>query len=516
MAGSTALAATAAIGLPAARAVPRFTRKSLEGGNVAKDLASYKKAVKAMLALPPSDPRNWYRNAFTHLMDCPHSNWWFLVWHRGYLAHLEAICREMSGDPDFALPFWDWTKEPKIPASFWDDVLDPNHSDYVPDLATFRRDYKPVLQTYWNNMTGAQRTQQAIRGRNLGYANFEQFWTVAEGMFVPRGRTRRLTQANPDLPPRTRAAVAANVTTDLLAPDEFVTPTGDPAFESVHASSHHDMPGDYSILEGQPHNLVHDGIGGLMGLFLSPSDPIFFMHHCNIDRLWSVWTDKQLANGNTTHPPANLWEAYKSEPFLFYHEADGSPATQTQAGDYFSIQPFQYDYEPGSGDDTAPALVAGAAIPSVTSENLAKTLSDQATADAQVALSGALRDRIRTDARGRFFATVEITPPDQVIGVAFNVFVGAAGAELDTTPGSDNFAGSFSFFGPRHAGGPARFKVGITETLQRLRERRALEKGDGLQVVVTTDRRETAMPMAKMQTGADRPGLLNAVQIGAF
>jgi hypothetical protein len=34
--------------------------------------------------------------------------------------------------------------------------------------------------------------------------------------------------------------------------------------------------------------------------------------------------------------------------------------------------------------------------------------------------------------------------------------------------------------------------------------------------VVTTDRRETAMPMAKMQTGADRPGLLNAVQIGAF
>ena len=29
--------------------------------------------------------------------------------------------------------------------------------------------------------------------------------------------------------------------------------------------------------------------------FLSPVDPIFFLHHANMDRLWDVWTRKQQA-----------------------------------------------------------------------------------------------------------------------------------------------------------------------------------------------------------------------------
>jgi tyrosinase len=52
-----------------------------------------------MLALPPSDPRNWYRQEMIHVLDCPHANWWFLPWHRGYLLHFEEIYRQLSGDP---------------------------------------------------------------------------------------------------------------------------------------------------------------------------------------------------------------------------------------------------------------------------------------------------------------------------------------------------------------------------------------------------------------------------------
>jgi tyrosinase len=58
-----------------------------------------------MLALPPEDPRNWYRHALVHTIDCPHGNWWFLPWHRGYLGWFEQICRELSNDPAFALPY---------------------------------------------------------------------------------------------------------------------------------------------------------------------------------------------------------------------------------------------------------------------------------------------------------------------------------------------------------------------------------------------------------------------------
>ena len=41
--------------------------------------------------------------------------------------------------------------------------------------------------------------------------------------------------------------------------------------------------------ESKPHNPVHNLIGGEMAKMTSPNDPIFFLHHCNIDRLWYAW-----------------------------------------------------------------------------------------------------------------------------------------------------------------------------------------------------------------------------------
>ena len=37
------------------------------------------------------------------------------------------------------------------------------------------------------------------------------------------------------------------------------------------------------------HNKVHVWVGGSMGPVSSPNDPIFFLHHCNVDRLWAQW-----------------------------------------------------------------------------------------------------------------------------------------------------------------------------------------------------------------------------------
>ena len=41
--------------------------------------------------------------------------------------------------------------------------------------------------------------------------------------------------------------------------------------------------------ESAPHNLVHNIIGGVMADMLSPTDPIFWLHHANVDRLWVAW-----------------------------------------------------------------------------------------------------------------------------------------------------------------------------------------------------------------------------------
>ena len=46
------------------------------------------------------------------------------------------------------------------------------------------------------------------------------------------------------------------------------------------------LPG---LLELYPHNTMHGWVGGDMASFQSPLDPLFWIHHCNVDRLWEVW-----------------------------------------------------------------------------------------------------------------------------------------------------------------------------------------------------------------------------------
>ena len=46
---------------------------------------------------------------------------------------------------------------------------------------------------------------------------------------------------------------------------------------------------DFRRIEGQHHSGPHNWVGGDMAGPYSPRDPLFFLHHCNIDRLWAIW-----------------------------------------------------------------------------------------------------------------------------------------------------------------------------------------------------------------------------------
>ena len=47
------------------------------------------------------------------------------------------------------------------------------------------------------------------------------------------------------------------------------------------------------------HNRVHVWVGGDMGPATSPNDPVFYLNHCNVDRLWAKWQGSPKA----TDPP---------------------------------------------------------------------------------------------------------------------------------------------------------------------------------------------------------------------
>jgi tyrosinase len=58
------------------------------------------------------------------------------------------------------------------------------------------------------------------------------------------------------------------------------------------------------LIEAAPHDLVHGDVGGRNGLVSYPTtaalDPIFWLHHANIHRLWEVWRNRDSRNKNPT------------------------------------------------------------------------------------------------------------------------------------------------------------------------------------------------------------------------
>lgn len=92
-------------------------------------LEAFRTAVTQMKALPTSDARNWTRQARIHEDFCPHQNWLTLPWHRAYLYYFEEICRELSGNEDFALPYWNWQKDRRVPSVFWGGTQNPLFND---------------------------------------------------------------------------------------------------------------------------------------------------------------------------------------------------------------------------------------------------------------------------------------------------------------------------------------------------------------------------------------------------
>jgi tyrosinase len=207
------------------------------GDVAAAHMASFRQAMAAAQAL--SDNRGY--NFIAGFHGAPSWYCWhhqisrrsrlqarlFLPWHRAYLWWLEqALQDRVEG---VALPWWDWTTVRRIPAAYAgrrvDGVANPLYAS---------RAYVPTARPPINH------------------------------------RTRRAAQANPaSLLPRPR---------DVSNPR-----TGGGVIEDP------DWPSFSDRLENF-HDAVHGWVGGDMGdVTTAAFDPIFFAHHCMIDRVWYLW-----------------------------------------------------------------------------------------------------------------------------------------------------------------------------------------------------------------------------------
>lgn len=200
----------------------------------------------------------------------------FLPWHRRYLWDFERELQRISGNPNLGVPYWNWPRGNEN-ASMWDDDFLGGNGNFV----SLNVETGPFRAGEWT-VVNSNNQQAGPLQRAFG----RESWARS----LP-------TQAEID-------SVLAVVPYDV-----FPWNTGSsPSFRNQ--------------LEGfdgpNLHNRGHGWVGGSMLPMTSPNDPVFFMNHCMVDKLWHEW---QLRFPNHNYLPTsggalgqNLTDAMDSTP----------------------------------------------------------------------------------------------------------------------------------------------------------------------------------------------------------
>jgi Common central domain of tyrosinase/Polyphenol oxidase middle domain len=124
----------------------------------------------------------------------------------------------------------------------------------------------------------------------------------------------------------------------------------------------------HGALEQQPHDVIHVLVGGVpggqcqTGWMSDPDcaarDPIFWLHHASIDRLWKRWLDQD----GRADPVQAAW---LDRRFRFYDPARGELRTMTSSEVLDTVEQLGYGYD----DDPPP--VARPVRPAAPPERLA-------------------------------------------------------------------------------------------------------------------------------------------------
>jgi tyrosinase-like protein len=219
----------------------------------------------------------------------------FFAWHRMYLYYFERIVRAqvvaLGGPSDWALPYWDYDageRANRLPRAF-------RHR--------LRRDGSA------NPLYVAERAPGINSGAGLPAEITSPAFALSRTAFTGVGE------------------FGGGVTSPL---GQFWSETG--------------------RLEQTPHNDVHVAVGGLMSdPDTAATDPIFWLHHANIDRLWRLWQD-----GHTNAKR----RAWRGQSFDFF-DVGGVAVSVSASRVLQTIKQLGYAYEQPAGAAPPAASLRG-------------------------------------------------------------------------------------------------------------------------------------------------------------
>lgn len=216
----------------------------------------------------------------------------FLSWHRYFLYWFELQLQSYVPGEGLMLPYWDWSD----PASLMTDTfLGPNgaggtnivSSGYFAQDAPGTGGNPTPAPAWWPaGLTG---------------------WSLYSGFGTWQGPLTRNLSAPGLLPSVSDLQATLARTTYSDFQNTLETGAG-------------------ADVVSQMHNGIHGWVGGHMGNpTASPFDPFFYLHHCNIDRLWAMWQ----ADGHATEYPAAGADPQHGPTDIMYPWVGGAAADYT-------------------------------------------------------------------------------------------------------------------------------------------------------------------------------------------
>ncbi len=236
--------------------------------NVLKVNGTYDGFIRRhMQAMQLATPADSSRNA-------AHRGPVFLPWHRAALLELETALQAV--DPAIAgMPYWAWENE----------------------AGSYGGDPKQSLLWTANYLGTDGDPARNNRVLNGPFANwYALIYNNTTGAFTRRSTPGLIRRLGRDPGGSPILADTSQVTDALTAyPGYDVSP-----WSATVASFRNRLEG----WSGGPrlHNLVHQWVGGDMLAGTSPNDPVFWLNHANVDRLWWRWQAKW---GISNYQPAS-------------------------------------------------------------------------------------------------------------------------------------------------------------------------------------------------------------------
>lgn len=231
--------------------------------------------------IPTDSPLHWENYGRQHAHHCTeasegnpqvHWSWYFLPWHRGYIYFLERILANILttqfniDGSKFAYPYWDWMVHKEIPN-------------------TRLREQAGLASPLF----GYDLTQEnMVNADNLGFDNTALY----DGN---RGPTILKSKMDPNNELTVDSQNHVKDTIYYTSP-EYIYKILNAPWDQFGGKSTIDRNTGQGLLEQNPHNDGHDWVGTRIGknrtmgtLRYAALDPIFYMHHGNIDRIFSMY-----------------------------------------------------------------------------------------------------------------------------------------------------------------------------------------------------------------------------------